>query len=114
VSPRDLLPTWAWLWQPSGGPYPQTGLWGWLVRRKNAPLVAHPLGAVLVVSAFLLVLRNPVLPAIGAALLAEAVNQFYKAVRGVYGGRLWQNVIWRELLALAGALVVAGVWRWLR
>jgi hypothetical protein len=101
------FPSWRWFVGPSGGPV-APGLLGFLDGVKRRPLVAHPVGAFLVVAAFLWVLRSPAVPAIAAALLAEGLNQFYKAVRGVYGATLWLNVIWRLLLALAGALVA---WR---
>jgi len=95
------FPGWAWFVSPSGGPY-DTLFW----KVKNMPLVAHPIGAAVVVFVFLGVLRSPAVPAVGAALLAEGVNQFYKAVAGVYGSHLWVNVIWRLILAGVGALAV--------
>jgi hypothetical protein len=98
------FPPWRWFVSPSGGPI-APGLLGFLDGVKRRPLIAHPVGAALLVWAFVRFLHSAPAPAIGAALLAEAVNQFYKAVRGVYGATLWLNVVWRLVLALAGALV---------
>lgn len=96
------LPDWSWFLTPSGGPV-QPGFWGFVDGIKRRPIVAHPVGAALVVLAFVLLLSSPPIPAVAAALLAEGVNQYYKAIRGVYGRWLWREVIWRLLLALAGA-----------
>jgi len=98
------FPPLSWFVTPSGGPV-QPGFMGWVDGIKRRPLVAHPVGAFLVTAAFLLVLHSPAQPAIAAALLAESVNQYYKAVSGAYGQWLWREVIWRLVLALAGAVL---------
>jgi len=102
---RNLVPPWRWFLEPSGGPtWPDGPVWlRWLDTQKRRPIVAHPMGAAIVVAAFLWVLTSPAVPAIAAALLAEATNQFHKSVRGVYGATLWLNVGWRMVLALVGA-----------
>jgi len=95
-----------WLLSPSGGPYPQTGLWGVLVRVKNTPLFAHPVGAALVTLGFHYVglgARAGVM----AAVLAESVNQFYKWRNGAYGQSWAFNVFARLFLAAVGASLVA-------
>lgn len=91
-----------WLLTPSGGPV-APGFWGTVDGIKRRPLVAHPVGAALVVLAFRLLVGSSAPAAFMAALLAEGVNQFYKAVRGVYGSRTGPEVFWRMVLAAAGA-----------
>lgn len=99
-----MIPDWMWFLEPSGGPV-QPGFWGFVDGIKRRPVVAHPVGAALVVWVF--ALAWPPLAGLAAALLAESVNQFYKAKRGVYGAHLWLNVIWRLILAaIGGGLVV--------
>ena len=95
------FPGWRWFISPSGGPY-DTLFW----QVKNMPLVAHPIGASVVAAVFYWPLRAGAIPAVAAVLLAEGVNQFYKAEAGVYGDQMLVNVVWRLVLAFAGAVVV--------
>jgi hypothetical protein len=71
-----------WLVTPSGGPV-QPGVLGWLSGVKRRPIVAHPGGGILMGLLFCLA-GYPYAAPLGAAL-GEGVNQFYKAIRGVYG-----------------------------
>ena len=102
-----ILPPWSWFVQPSGEPTP--GWPPWFDTNKRRPIVAHPVGAFLVVLAFVWLpfIVSPVRVAVWTALLAEGVNQFHKATRGAYGSSWPREVIWRLLLALAGAALGA-------
>ena len=99
-----IVPEWSWFVSPSGGPV-QPGLWGWLDGIKRRPLVAHPVGAWLVVG----FMAIPGVHGVGAwwvVLLAEGINQAYKWMRGVYGDRWALNVVWRMVLAAFPTLPV--------
>lgn len=98
------FPGWEWFIEPSGGPVKE-GFWGFVDGIKRRPLVAHPVGAFIVVVFFMGILNSLPVPSVSAALLAEGVNQYYKAIRGVYGSWLWREVIWRMLLAFVGAII---------
>jgi hypothetical protein len=95
-----LFPTWSWLITPSGGPVKPGTLWWRTI--YDSPIIAHPLGAWGVVGFMALgdasgfLLWWPV-------LLAEGINQWHKAIRGVYGTHLAENVIWRMVLAAVAA-----------
>lgn len=102
------FPGWRWFVTPSGGPV-LPGFMGWVDGIKRRPIVAHPVGAAIVVVVFRWVLHATVAPAVGAALLAEGVNQLYKAIRGVYGRWLWREVGWRIALALLGAMLAVRI-----
>lgn len=100
----NWFPGWLWFVTPSGGPV-LPGFMGWVDGIKRRPLVAHPIGAALVVGVFGLVFNAFPSTSIAAALLAESVNQYYKAVGGAYGQWLWREVIWRLILAFGGAVL---------
>ena len=98
-----FVPPWSWFLEPSGGPTWSNGpAWlRWLDTQKRRPILAHPVGAFVVTLVF--AWFWPASAGIAAALLVEADQQYHKATRGVYGAALWLNVVWRLVLALAGA-----------
>ena len=109
------FPSWSWLWNPSGGPFVETGFWPRLRRRVyDAPIIAHPSGAWLIVgyeAACWWLTGHDVGGMVWCnVLLGEFVNQWGKATRGVYGASLWFNVIWRIVLS---AVVTLPAWWWL-
>lgn len=100
-------PGWKWFVTPSGGSV-KPGVLGFLDGIKRRPLVAHPGGAVLMVSGGFGVytLFGVVGLVLYTSLLGEAVNQYYKAIRGVYGSVLWREVLWRMGLNALGASLI--------
>lgn len=92
-----------WLFTPSGGTYETAhGRDGLVVKIINTPVFAHPVGG-FVVAAIALLFHLGAASAGFAVLVAEGVNQFYKASRGVYGESMWFNVFARLFLAGVGA-----------
>lgn len=98
-----LLPTWAWLTQPSGAAVPAQA--GWLERTwrtvYDAPIGAHPIGAWAVL-AYAALIGAPADVAWAIVPLAETINQWHKVQDRDYGRELLpnvQNVAWREALS---------------